>query len=326
MRTTSFAFILTMLGLLLAAETKPASAQTLLVGEKSGDLLALVDPSSLEIIARIPANRRPHEVATDGRHAYISNAGARAITVIDLETRAQLPGIDLGALGPCHGLWMAGGKLYFANENARTIGRYDPETRTIDWVLGTGRAGSHMFTMSADGARIFTANLYPGSASIIERPVGDDGRLGDWTITDIPTGPRAEGIDLSPDGRTLWVANVDAGTVSVIDVDRRAAVHTIALPTTFTNRLKFTLDGRRVVVSDLRGTHVVVYDAATYDVVARIDVGGGTEGILMTPDGERVFVAVSTANKVVAIDLATLTVTGEVGDLNNPDGMAWVAD
>ncbi|MEZ4699072.1 MAG: hypothetical protein R2834_01980 [Rhodothermales bacterium] len=302
----------------------PVRAQTLLVGEKDGGRLAFVDPATLAILARVPANSHPHEVATDGRYAYVSNSGANAITVIDIAARAQAPGIALGGLGACHGLWMAGGKLYFASENARTIGRYDPATREIDWVLGTGLPRSHMLVLSADASTLFTANMRPGSAGIIERPLGADGKPGDWTITEIPTGRRAEGIDLSPDGRTLWVANVDERTISVIDVASKSVVRTLQPPTTFSNRLKFTRDGRRVLVADLQGDHVVLYDAATYDIVRRIDVGGGSEGLLMTPDGRRAFVAVSPEDKVVAIDLETLDIVGVITGLENPDGMAWV--
>jgi DNA-binding beta-propeller fold protein YncE len=121
----------------------------------------------------------------------------------------------------------------------------------------------------------------------------------------------------------LWVTNVYDSTISVIDVTAKREVTKIDLPTTFSNRLKFTPDGRYVFVSDLRGTALLVLDAASRREVKRIDVGGGTEGLLMTPDGARAFAAVSPEGKVVAIDLETLTVVGEITGFNNPDGMAW---
>jgi YVTN family beta-propeller protein len=322
-------------GWLTGAGAQPLLAQgpdvreMLVVGEKNGALLAIIDPASLEIVARVPANPNPHEVATDGRYAYVSNSGARAITVIDLLTRAQVEGIDLGPLGPVHGLWFAAGKLHFANEGTRIIGRYDPGTRRIDWALGTGRPQSHMIVTSRDGSRIFTTETGPGTATIIQRDVrpgtaGAAPTLGDWVIQVIPTGAGAEGLDLSPDERELWVANVRDRTLSVIDVASARVVHTIQLPTTYANRLKFTPDGRHVLVADLRGREVIVYDAATRREVRRIDVGGGSEGMQMTPDGRRAFVAVSPMNKVAVVDLASFAVIAEIPDLNNPDGMAWV--
>jgi YVTN family beta-propeller protein len=295
----------------------------LLIGEKSGAMLAIVDPASLHIVAHVPANPNPHEVATDGRYAYVSNSRAGAVTVIDLATRQQVEGIDLFPVGAIHALVMASGKLYFASEASRIISRYDPATKKIDWVLGTGIPRPHTITLSEDAGRIFAASTSGGLAAILEQPLSADGQPGDWVITRIPTGPRAEGLDLSPDGRELWVNNVDERTISIIDVAARREVEQIELPTNFSNRLKFTLDGRYVFVSELRGEALLVLDAATRGEVRRIDVGGGTEGLLMTPDGKRLFAAVSTANKVVAIDLETLKVVGEIPGLDNPDGMAW---
>jgi YVTN family beta-propeller protein len=307
----------------------PDVRELLVVGEKSGALLAIIDPAALEIVARVAANPNPHEVATDGRHAYVSNSGARAITVIDLVTREQVKGIDLGPLGAVHGLWFAAGKLYFANEGTRIIGRYDPAARRIEWVLGTGRPQSHMIVTSRDGNRIFTTETGPGTATLFQRDVrpGVEGAAatgGDWVMRVIPTGPGAEGLDLSPDERELWVANVRDRTLSVIDVAAAEVVHTIQLPTTYANRLKFTPDGRHVLVADLRGREVIVYDAVARREVRRIDVGGGSEGMQMTPDGRRAFVAVSAMNKVAVVDLASFSVIAEISGLNNPDGMSWV--
>ena len=313
------AFVVTPLS---TAQTTPNPA--LLVGEKSGAALAIVDVNSLKVIAHVPANASPHEVATDGTFAYISNSGAQAITVIDLAAQQQVEGIDLRPIGAIHGLVMLAGKLYFACESARTIGRYDPASKQIDWVFGTGIPRTHMLMGSKDASRIFITSTSAGAAGIIEQlPPAREGRPGEWKITMIPTGPRAEGLDLSPDGKELWVNNVDDSSISVIDVALKREIEKIKLPTTFSNRLKFTLDGQYVFVSELRGTAILVLDAATRQEVKRIEVGGGSEGLLMSPDGSRVFVAVSTAGKVAVIDLESLSVAGEVTGLNNPDGMAW---
>lgn len=303
---------------ILTAQSTPSPA--LLVGEKSGDLLAIVDPTTLEIVARVPANRQPHEITTDGRYAYVSNSGAQFITVIDLESQSQVDPIDINPLSPIHGLWVAQDKLYFANEDSRTISCYNPETGAIEWVFGTGEWRSHMMMVSEDANRMFVTSMTPGSAIILDR-IGSGEK---WDMTVIPTGSRAEGLDVSPDGRELWVTNVNESTISVIDIEKKREVEKISLPTNFSNRLKFTPDGRYVVVAELQGNEVLVLDAQTREEVQRIDVGGGTEGIQMDPDGSRVFISVSPENKVAVIDLNTFEVIGEIEGFDNPDGLAWV--
>src|SRR6267154_4030758 len=109
------------LALLFLLAARLAGAQTpspaLLVLEKAGNTLAIVDPATLKIIARVPAGPDPHEVeaSPDGKLAYISNYGGsdsslHTISVVALTTQKAVSPIDLGALRSPHGLAFAGGK------------------------------------------------------------------------------------------------------------------------------------------------------------------------------------------------------------------------
>jgi YVTN family beta-propeller protein len=92
------------------------------------------------------------------------------------------------------------------------------------------------------------------------------------------------------------------------------------------NRLKFTPDGKLVLISGLAGSsagNLEVVDAATHREIKSLDLGGGSGGILVVPDGSKAYVAVSQKNKVVAIDLKELKVIGEIPTGKNPDGLAW---
>jgi DNA-binding beta-propeller fold protein YncE len=57
--------------------------------------------------------------------------------------------------------------------------------------------------------------------------------------------------------------------------------------------------------------------------VKRLDLGGGSAGILLDPDRSRAFVAVSRGNQVAVIDLHRLEVVGHIAPMGEPDGMAW---
>src|SRR5690625_2158218 len=52
----------------------PTPSPALLVGEKGAARIAIVNPETLEIVAHVPANPNPHEIATDGAYAYVSNS------------------------------------------------------------------------------------------------------------------------------------------------------------------------------------------------------------------------------------------------------------
>ena len=148
---------------------------------------------------------------------------------------------------------------------------------------------------------------------------------GDWNETVIPVGRGAEGFDISPDGKELWVANAQDGTVSIIDIATKKVTQTLPANVPGANRLKFTLDGKQVFISSLGQPDVTVLDAATHAEIKRIPVGHGAAGILMQPDGTRVYVACSPDDYVVVIDLKSLQVTGHIDAGHEPDGLAWAA-
>ncbi len=340
--------------LLYAATTFIASAAytqtpatTLLVLAKSDNTVALVDPATLQILARIAAGTDPHEIVAsdDGKFAYISNYGGldsdlHTISVVDLVAQKALPPINLGALRSTHGLAFAGGKLYFTAETNKVIGRYDPASQRKDWILGTGQDRTHMIAVSKSLDQIITSNVNSGTISIIEHiaqriggfgpaPCGPPGGGPRWTwqVTNVPVGNGVEGFDVSPDGKEIWAANARDGTVTIIDLASKKATQTIPIPVKGANRLKFTPDGKRVLISGLGagavGISLVVMDASTRKEVKQLNLGGGAAGILIIPDGSRAYVSVSTSDKVAVVDLKTLEVVGQISPGKQPDGLAW---
>jgi YVTN family beta-propeller protein len=352
---------------LMLAAAVSTSAQTpspaLLVLEKSDNAMAMVDPASMKVVARVPAGTDPHEIvaSTDGRVAYISNYGGtdsdlHTISVVDLLAHKELPSIDLGALRSAHGLFYAGDKLYFTVETNKAFGRYDPAAKSIDWVLGTGQDRTHMVYVFEDLQRVVTSNVNSATISIIEYVDGPSfgpppgapsgappprapgmppgaGPRKTWRVTNVPAGKGVEGFDVSPDGKEIWAANAADGTVTIIDVASKKATQTVPITVKGANRLKFTPDGKSVLISGLGARpgsnegagagNVEIVDAATHREIKSFDLGGGSGGILVVPDGSKAFIAVSQKNKVVAIDLKELKVIGEIPTGKNPDGLAW---
>jgi YVTN family beta-propeller protein len=338
-----------------AAQT---SSPALLVLEKSDNMLAIVDPASLQVVARVPAGPDPHEIvgSANGRLAYISNYGGNdstlnTISVIDLSARKALPPINVGALRSTHGLAFAGGKLYFTAETNKVIGRYDPATQSVDWVLGTGQDRTHMVVVSENLERIVTSNVSSGTISIIElvpAPIGGfgpppgnppgntfvtgsapppGGPRKTWRVTNVPAGRGVEGFDVSTDGKEIWAANAQDATVTIIDVANKKVTDTVLIPVRGANRLKFTPDGKWVLISGLAGSptnNLVVLDAVTRKEVKKFDLGGGAAGIVIAPDGSRAYVAVSGKGKVAVVDLKTLEIAGSISTAKQPDGLAWV--
>ncbi len=332
---------------LLTAQNAPK--ETLLALSKRDHTLSIVDPSSLKILAKVPVGDDPHEViaSTDGRRAYVTNYGFGAynsLAVVDLVEQKALAPVDLGALRGPHGLVFGAGKAWFTAEAAKAIGSYDPVSNKVDWILGTGQNRTHMIWVAGDQSRIVTTNVSSGTVTIIEKtevrmpappPPNASGmsqaptappppaRATNWDETVVPVGRGAEGFDVSPDGKEIWVANAQDGTISIIDTAAKKVTETLASNTPGANRLKFTPDGRRALVSSLRNGGLAVFDVATRKEIKRIALGHGAAGIVMQPDGARAFVACSPDDNVAVIDLKSLEVVGRIDVGHEPDGLAW---
>ncbi len=144
----------------------------------------------------------------------------------------------------------------------------------------------------------------------------------DWNETVVPVGKGDEGFDVSPDGRELWTANAQDGTISIIDLADKKVTATLKAGIFGANRLKFTPDGRRVFITSLGIGDLFVYDAASRKEIQRVPIGHGAAGILMDPVGNRAFVACSPDNYIAIVDLKSMKVTGHI-DVGEPDGLAW---
>lgn len=352
---------LVLTGLCLYVATNCSAQSTshnyLLALSKNDHTLAIIDATSLKVIARVPVGPDPHEViaSDDGKTAYVSNyAGGslHELDIIDLVAQKPIAQYDTKPLIGLHGLAFADGKVWFTAEGSKTIGRFDPKTMQVDWAMGTGQDRTHMIYVTADGKKIYTTNVSSGTVSILVNSMQAGGPQGpppggpppggspggpppggppfpggkprsDWEQTLIPVSKGSEGFDVSPNGKELWTASAQDGTIAIIDLAAMKTSAKIDAHAMGANRLKFTPDGKRVLVSSLSSGDIFVYDAATHLLIKQLNAGRGAAGILMDPDGSRAFIGCTADNYVAVIDLKTLQVTGHIDAGGGPDGLAW---
>jgi YVTN family beta-propeller protein len=295
---------------------------TLLVLNKADATLAFVDPAKMEVVAKIATGNGPHEVAVmgGGKTAVVANYGTgpepgTTLSIVDVAARTERKRLKLPVLRP-HGLYAVGPRVWFTAEGSRVVGSIVDDG--VGAIYGTGADVSHMIVTTPDEKKLYTANI--GSDSVTRIDLSGAPRAVQLKQIAAVKGP--EGIDIF--GGELWAASrAPNGGIAIIDVASDTVTQTIPTTTKSINRVKFTIDGKRVLVSDPPSNEVLVYDAATRALVKRIATPDGPSGIVVVPDGKRAFVACAGAGKVVAIDLESLAVTGSVATGNVPDGMAW---
>ena len=262
----------------LSAQAPPDFA--LLVVTKQSHALAIVDAATLKVVAQVPIGEDPHEViigpAPDNRTAFSSPTTVKVplhtIAAVDLVAHKPLPAIDISPLRGAHGLALHNDTLWFTAGGSLALATLDPATRHITSVLGTGQNNTHLVWVSRDGNRIVASNADSGTLSIFNRieikPSVVPGApappasytTSSWTQTLILSGKGAEGFSVSPDERTAWVGDA-AGTISLVDLASAQPAGTIKTYMAGINRLRFTPDGKLVLITTHTGKELIVFDA-----------------------------------------------------------------
>ncbi len=291
---------------------------------KSDNSLSVLDGANGKLKWTAPVETGPHEaeVLADGKTVAVgdygrTNAPGHMVSIIELATGKIVGRIDLGAGARPHGLAaLKDGRLLVTAEGKKELVIVDPKGAKVLKRMPTGHALSHMVAASPDGKRAYVSSLKDGLVTVIDLPGG--------VVGDVATGKGAEGLDVTPDGREVWVVNREADTISVIDAKTLKVAATIKAGA-FPIRVKITPDGKRAVVAFAESGDVGVFDVATRTEVKRIPVGreavaasgarvfqgkfGASPtpvGVLITADGKRAFVSATHADVVVVIDLENL--------------------
>lgn len=319
--------ILLVASLAVAAGTvrpSDARAQRLLAVNKSASTVSIIDPDARAASAVLPTGFGPHEIAVslDGRFAYVSDYGTGArpgnsVTILDLEAGERLGTIDLGSHTRPHGVAVAAdGTVWVTTEGSRHVLQVDPASREVLLAVETGQSVTHMVVVAEAARRVYTANIGSGSVTAIDASTGA-------VLAQLTTGAGAEGLDVSPDGATVFVTNREAGTLSEIDVASNTVTRSLAVGD-FPIRVKVRPDGREALVSNARANEIVAVDLAAWGVVRRLAVGAMPVGILIAPDNRTAYVANTQDDKISVIDLVGWELTGEIVAGDEPDGLAWV--
>lgn len=291
---------------------------------KADSTLAIIDANEMKVLGKVPTGDNPHEVIllSDGKTAIVANYGAQtpgnSFSVIDVIAQKELRRVNLLPLMRPHGIIELGGKVYFTSETNRLIARYDVTADKVDWLMGTGQNTSHMVVGTADQKRFFTTNIGSDSVTSFEfanvPPAGSK-------ITHIPVGKQPEAIDLSPDGKEVWVGlNVD-NAIDIVDTAQNKVVGRIDTGGR-AYRVKFTPDGKYVYASMINTKELAVIDVAARKEVKRIKLESVPLGIVFTKDGKTAFVSAVQNDFVLKIDLEKGEVIGKVETGQAPDGIA----
>jgi YVTN family beta-propeller protein len=307
-----------------------AQQPRLLVAEKGAQSLAIVDPASGKVLASVPEGGiTGHEViaSPDGKLAFVpiyGNSGVGKpgtdgtdIAVIDIASHKVVGkiGFDHGIRPHCPMIGPKDGRLYVTTELDKTITIIDPKTLKIVGTLPTGQPESHMLVLSHDGRRAYTANVGPGTVSVIDIQARK-------VLKIIPVSANTQRISISPDDKWVFTADQTKPQMAVIDTATSSVAKWIPMEGIGYGAAP-TPDGHWLLVALPDQNKVAVIDLKTMQVARTVSVGNYPQEVLVRPDGKSAFVSCEKANAVDEIDTATWKVTRTISTGKYADGLAW---
>ena len=308
-----------------------AAPGTLLVANKGEHTLGIVDPAAAKQLAAVPEGGiTGHEVAAspDGKTAYVpiyGNSGVgkpgtngQNMVVIDIDSRKVTGNVEFGPVRPhCAMFGPKNGLLYVTTELKQAITIVDPQTLKIVGTIPTGQPESHMFAISHDGHRGYTANVGPGTVSVLDLDAKK-------VITIIPISHETQRISVSSDDSMVFTSDQTKPQLAVIDTATNKVKTWVPLPGTGYGTAP-TKDGRWLLVCVPGTKQLAVVDLHTMKVAHTIDVPRSPQEVIVRPDDKIAYVSCDSSNQVAAIDLSAWKVKKLIDTGKGADGLAWAA-
>jgi DNA-binding beta-propeller fold protein YncE len=316
--------------LAFAACAAQAQQARLLVDEKGGRSLAIVDPVAGTIVADVAEDGiTGHEVAAspDGKLAFVPIYGSSGvgmpgtdgnkIVVIDIATGKVTGEInfDHGVRPHCPVFGPKDGMLYVTTELDQAITIIDPKTLKIVGSIPTGQPESHMFTIAHNGLRGYTANVGPGTVSVLDMKARK-------TLAVIPISGNTQRIAISKDDKWVFTSDQTQPRLAVVDTETNSVKTWVKL-----DGLGYggaaSRDGRWFLLAIPKQNKVDVIDLKTMTLARSVDVGKSPQEVLVRPDGKAAYVSCAGGSQVAEIDLSTWTVTRNIATGKGTDGLGW---
>jgi len=176
----------------------------------------------LKLSKIVKASKTPSHITftSDSKTAFVTLQDSNELIAIRLSNQEILWRMPVGDLPA--GVWMTPGDKYLLVGLTGSDG-----VQVIDWKnqkvikeIKTGK-GAHNFRPLGDKRHIFLTNRVASTISIIDMEKLE--KVGD--ITGLPSGPDC--MDVTPDGKELWVTFRFSKKVGIIDIARRQLISTI---------------------------------------------------------------------------------------------------
>ena len=331
-----------------------ASGYQIFVSNEHSGEVTVIDGGDFKVVGTFPVGKRPRgiHVSPDGKTVYVALSGtpiegpppldaqgnpilkknnkaddddddakadksADGIGVIDVAHRKLTGRISAGSDPEEFALSKDGTHIYVSNEDIKTASVINISSGKVDHLIPVGREPEGV-GITPDGKQFYVTCESGGEIFVID--TASYKVAGHFTV---PVRPRS--VDFLPDGSIGFIPSESKGQLNIIDTATPKLLQSVDLPAgSRPMKVKVSLDGSRVYVSDGRAGTVTVLDSHSYAVLATIKVGARPWGVALSPDGKYLFTANGPSDDVSVVDLATNKEIAKVKAGGGPWGLTVV--
>jgi YVTN family beta-propeller protein len=305
-----------------ANPTEPAAAPNMAPSVEtpppnSSTAVAPVDSAAVPSLGNtVPVGQTPTFVVVgrNGRLAFVANANAQTVTVVDTSINKVTAVIPVPDGPPQFLTWSPNGKQVFVSifNDQRTIAKIDVIDTASQHIITSIPMSTRPFrgAFTKDGRRFYVPNHDSGTVSVIDTAT-------DKVVNEIQVAPNPHWIEFLPDGKFAYIANHEANLVSVLDPNTDKIVaqipvgtspHSLAVHPTLPICVNVNYDSN----------NVTVIDTNTRKVINTIPVGKNPQAIRWAPDGHFAYVVNNGDSTVSVIDAQTWRVTATIPTGQSP--------
>ncbi|MBN1137314.1 MAG: YncE family protein [Anaerolineae bacterium] len=211
-----------------------------------------------------------------------------------------------------------GATLYAPSIDGESVFLVDAATlRQLDIILTNPIPTFSPFkgAISPDGSRLYIASWtqQPAAVSVID--TATQRQVGEMTAQGLPCGSASWGLDISPDGQTLYVLSSNDHCVLVADLGSQQFVDSFNVPfnpDSWLTHIAVHPAGDKAYVLEHSGdVHVV--DLHTQTVSTTLSIPDSCTVIKLSPDGQRGYVVCSSSFSVLDLSADTVLETISIG-------------
>ncbi len=275
------------------------------IGEKVAGSIGFYDADGKRL-GGAKVGSHPHEVvlSPDKRTLYVADNGVlwmtetgpgeNTVSIVDVGSRKKVGVIDLGEYRRPHGITFdaLSGRLLVTTEKPSSLLSIDPVSRKIVRKYEVQGQAPHIVLLTPPADWAYVSNTDTGTLAAVNLASGE--------VKLMPSGERPQGQALSPDHRTIFVANSGGASISIFDAEKKRKIGSI--PTGRAPvRLAVLPDGKTVVCALQEGRSVAFVDVAAGKETQQIPLGGRPVSISLSPDGRLVYSSVQEEDKIYVI-------------------------